>query len=721
MRWAVAAWLSLGLGGVWMLRASASETDVSVGTTSRLSVASARSRISTPADVEVGTDAHRYERLAAAVLETSSRETDSFAAPSNLVVQVRSRPALSGSQVELVELRGLVDGIPLAWPLGHALVDLEDGGRLRLLSSRGTVPAVDPGEGRWTAREAAELLVASGLPGSRGASPSAARRVIVNAPGWNESAWQFDPPLDRESWVNRTFLVGADSGRIEVLREQAAAGWGRVYPINPVTTPVARERELSALSAGAQTLSGPWLEAKSCVPAVERPGCTPEAVAFADDAGNFGFEVPDVMVAADNTTLSDPFAEVSVFHHVQVFDAFLQELGFVGIPCARDGGKATVVSNWVRSLDDAGGYEPFDNALYTGQCDFTMVFGQGATIDFAYEGDVVYHEYAHGVIEAQSGGQLSGLGRRPHAVTSDAGAIGEAIADYLSSAYTEDSFHGDYAARYSSTFVPRDLDNDLSCPGALTGSIHDDSEIFSGALWDAHGEFGRDAFVPIVIDALALFPADVQFEEAVSVLVEMTRVSLGEAEASRVFEAFAARNLERCVRIVPWRQLERGIRLSPASITGLKRRPPPVQLSIDVPPGVERMRLSVGVGTEDGRGPVAVLSRSGSPITFEYRSDEEGTSVSSNEDVRASIEEDDIVLDVEPGTTHYLAFENTALQDIVVQTVDCTFLDPRPGQGHGGCHVVPRGPSHEAYLMLGVFMLLQTRPRGRVRMRPQKD
>ena len=123
------------------------------------------------------------------------------------------------------------------------------------------------------------------------------------------------------------------------------------------------------------------------------------------------------------------------------------------------------------------------NAFYDG---FSINFYApgGGCLSYATVGDVVYHEYAHGINDnfyQDQGGSFQN------------GAMGEGYADVWGLAITEnpilgvggnDSDPNDFIRRY-------DI-NPKIYPDDIVGEVHGDGEIIAGAWWDLYLNFGSD-------------------------------------------------------------------------------------------------------------------------------------------------------------------------------------------------------------------------------------
>ncbi len=119
------------------------------------------------------------------------------------------------------------------------------------------------------------------------------------------------------------------------------------------------------------------------------------------------------------------------------------------------------------------GYEQLeDNAFSTGP---EIYFGRGNQADnFAHYSDVIYHEYSHSVT-----GQVYGNHSLPY--EGESGAMNEGWSDYFTCSLTDEPLIGE-GGLLGNGFI-RNLDNRLMYPNDIDGEVHDDSRIFSAALW----------------------------------------------------------------------------------------------------------------------------------------------------------------------------------------------------------------------------------------------
>jgi hypothetical protein len=203
----------------------------------------------------------------------------------------------------------------------------------------------------------------------------------------------------------------------------------------------------------------------------------------------------------------DRFEQVMGYYWVTQAQRYIQSLGF--------GSSLPAVNKRQQLLriDQYGG----DNSFYReGSSKLTITLGKGG-VDDAEDGEVIVHEYGHSVQDDQ----VPGFGSSP-----EAGAIGEAFGDFLavevSTAVTGNTFERPCVADWDSvsyTSGPvhclRRVDGTGHYPEDVAGEVHADGELWSAALWRAHGLVGNQALADrIIIAAQFAFAPDTSFRAA---------------------------------------------------------------------------------------------------------------------------------------------------------------------------------------------------------------
>ena len=398
-------------------------------------------------------------------------------------------------------------------------------------------------------------------------------------------------------------VIDAETGRV-VAQENAVRfkNLAKVHKFNPVSTPTLDEvtlpvkdpnvspdnddlrsfncidtKVLKPVSFGGYNINLHVCEMASMTSA---PGSAMyPAEAFADpDAGDF-LQYPP---AADNAP-GDPFGELAIFYHAsQAYDYFRDLTGDPAwkLSTAKKAWPLYVIANVMmpsglaafdlaKMQDVNSPLEPLSNAMYTGW-DPTgygsmiaaiapeiqgaaLAFGQGSKIDFSYDGDVVFHEFGHAVVDSTA--ELGGYWHLDsQGASMSPGAMNEGIADFFSSAIAGDPNQGEYACKdlgpqANNCVGIRTLANDKTCPQWLTGEVHSDSEFFSAAMWEARAALTSDADKKAF--DLALFTTlntvssgDLAYEELAQAFVKaLEQSTLGKTGADAMTTAFTSRGI----------------------------------------------------------------------------------------------------------------------------------------------------------------------------------
>jgi MYXO-CTERM domain-containing protein len=343
--------------------------------------------------------------------------------------------------------------------------------------------------------------------------------------------------------------------------------------------------------------------------------CALEQVAATGPAGDFlAIERP-----ADDADPSDSFAEVQMyFHTTKAYAAFRQ---LVGDPdFTLDARPLTAIANFRLPLSecvdgvppDGDELPPLDNAFFAPAGALPLferdviAFGQGTAIDFSYDGDVVYHELGHAFVFHQN--DLGFATVDEAGIDPSPGGLHEGYADYLSSIITGDRLVGEYAGRALNPPLGaiRDLGNDLTCPRRLTGEPHEDSEPWSGALWqirEATAEGDRPALDRAVATALAGLGPDDGFGAAQELTAAEIEVALGPEAAAQARDVFRARGVDGCagrvVDMAPGDRRELLVIGGGEDVPG-PLRPAPLQFRVELarPARAIRIGLTPGNGNE---------------------------------------------------------------------------------------------------------------------------
>ncbi|MBT6179650.1 MAG: hypothetical protein HOI23_20590, partial [Deltaproteobacteria bacterium] len=321
---------------------------------------------------------------------------------------------------------------------------------------------------------------------------------------------------------------------------------------------------------------------------------------FAGYAPNDG---GDAITDAPFEAFRDGFAEVQLYHHVNEATEWFHALGHpnqgrpidtmcnVSMPgqelmsCGTEGMTAAdatdhdtgveVITGCLEEIEanNENGFGGFDNAFFMGGGSFTdilgydeggLFMGQGTQGDFAYDADVLYHEFGHAIVgqigALQSGNLLDSTG-----VNDSPGALNEAYADYFSSSITGDPVVGGYIGNIlTGGNGIRTMDHDEVCPNYWIGEVHDDAHGWAAALWDARALYPQTevddltgytvrVFDRAVYEGLLMLTSNMLQDDAARETIEAVKAipGLADADATLVTGALEARNVIACERIRP--------------------------------------------------------------------------------------------------------------------------------------------------------------------------
>ena len=382
-----------------------------------------------------------------------------------------------------------------------------------------TTPAVD------AATAAAAAGAAVGDPGAQVSAPEL--WVLPTASG-GRLVYHVHVKQALRSWrVTVDAITGEVLQELDLRRE--ASGW--VYEKSPANSDLI-DVEITDLDGDEIVMEGTYAHVYQMT--MDGGVVTMEQLAEPDGDGNFYYEPEDPSV-------DDAFVEVHTYHHITELSHFFEDVH--GHPMID---AADVAVNY---HDPDLGY--YDNAYYSDDGDgtATLVFGQGEVFDFAYDSDVVAHEFGHFVIQTRTEMLMDFITYDEFGWNNAPGGIHEGLADYWAGTYQGDPVVGEYT-------ISRSMDNDLTCPADLDGEVHSDGEIVGAAAWDIHEIVGKDAADAIVYGGLGLvsnMPSFAElaesFETGAADLVADGEITQDDADA--IHTALEDRGMLACGRWLP--------------------------------------------------------------------------------------------------------------------------------------------------------------------------
>ncbi len=409
----------------------------------------------------------------------------------------------------------------------------------------------------------------------------------------------------------------ASGGQADAAQEVAAvdvANQAKVYAADPLTD----QKTTSLVTLVPPTdpdgkLTGAFVEVRNCLP---EPGGEPiKRGGF--PIGSLCHEVQTVQRGADGSYLhvvppaldkdnSDAFAELMMYHHVNVMHSYFKDkfgLDTLDFPLY-------ALVNVNINVPMMGGWQGFPNAAFMPKEAFAqfnlpprekgaIVFGQYQNTDFSYDASVIYHEYTHAMIGTT---RLLGVLVDPYGLDNLPGAMNEGFADYFSASLRNSPMIGPYALGFAGEHLKRDLSLPRKCPDDLTTEIHADGKIIGSALWNLRHQLTADVADAIVLKALQGFSMQTNMDAAAKLIVaEAKKVS--EDVGAKTKEALTEYGMLGCVRAKKLVDFEVGksadkvpYAIESKEQTGPNLKMPDgvpgyVQFWVDVPAGAKAMQF----------------------------------------------------------------------------------------------------------------------------------
>ncbi len=403
-----------------------------------------------------------------------------------------------------------------------------------------------------------------------------AERVVFPLPGKSATlAWQVVVPQSIDMWE---VVVDADSGAVLYVANRTVDNEeGQVF----VEHPDAGAQVTVPFTGSLPAPRDAWVGANSFTTCTTcSAGNNGLAIEDRDDDGtgdfaydpaghlNFGFD--DSYADTGNPTDDQDTSITNLFYLTNVAHDHFYELGFDeaagnfqddNFGAGGTGGDpvfATTYTGWDSCTfrPSLPGFDCRNNAWFSTSPDgtagvmqtFLFTAPQLARRDPSLDGDVILHEYGHGVSTRLVGvGGLSGI---------QSGAMGEGWSDYFPVSFYDDPVAGEYSTQNPTTGIRRyAYDNSPLTYGDLCTSpfgceVHDDGEIWGAAMWDLRAFYvsqlgvvaGSQAADELVIEGLMLTPASPSMLDGRDAILQ-AELAMGGANQCAVWQVFADRGM----------------------------------------------------------------------------------------------------------------------------------------------------------------------------------
>jgi len=443
------------------------------------------------------------------------------------------------------------------------------------------------------------------------------------------------------------------------------------------------------------------------------PICTPTQLANKEENGNFIYEDWKNGVSFKKDA-EDVYSEVAVYYHLTKIYKYLLDLGISNFTHLSNhrvghGNKPIIgVSNFQMPQSTAS-LAPMDNAFYSPHNPYfaemffqgfeyegdMIVLGQGSRADFAYDGDVIYHEFGHAVVEGVAGLAYSSFPDK-YGYSNEALALNEGMADTFSFIISGDPCLGEYVSesfgamygmeKHGDFYCLRYADNEDVVNESFIGESHHDGLPAVSAHWRMYKAakekgYTMEDFAKYFMKSLMSIPrSDLQFSGWAKVLLstlesskmsDMYDIFEEILKEKHFFDKIRARNIKNSAQYF----MSGGVASYPGmpsssievEIEGSKMDVAPmyIQFYYDVPECIDTLKITGTARTQDGSSPAPrynILVREEEPIIWTV------------DDIPFKVEYDRYVMgsgewtirNLKPNTRYYIQFINSGPEGLLM-------------------------------------------------------
>ena len=631
--------------------------------------------------------------------------------PDGLVMAPKVLPWAGGTIVRFAQT---LDGLPVLGAGPRVVLDrgdqiLRQHGRILRTRPDTLSPTLGPGAAILAAQDALRIDPAEGR------WPERTHLAVFEEAGCH-LVWAVD--LSRihpfQTW---RVLVDAVDGTIRHAEPTTHTVDGTVFPESPLhSDPVVVE--LQHLWS-TERLAGTYAEVFSCVewdidpePFGRRDCLAIEPTATPDHKGNYRYD-------PTYGDLTDPFAEVHAYYHTDLISSWANDRWEI-----RGSEPIRVLTNF-----------PLTNAFY-GDFDGDGVrdisFGISDDLyNFAYDSDVVYHEYGHAIVRMVAGSM--GMGADEIGIDWTSGSLNEGTADVFAMALNGDPLLAEYlgqSERWDRAI--RDLEPDRRCPDDLQSEVHRSGEIVGALGWNLIELMGEDLTAELLVGALGTWSNQTTWSDAGQSFLDAAQDlhaagELGDTTLAEAETLIRASGMPDCTRIVDLGDVPTSTQyLLNLGLDGdLARFPTGVQFKLQAPPEATAIELEILEfdGKSNGTGWTLTI-RAGAPVGHEAtRVEGVGLAYAVPVDFDLQVDgertgrirlDESSALRLEPGEVYYFAIaaRNLSREPLDIDYAKITVagratlgtLAPETALNSGGCST--RGPGGTP--PLGAWFLMLT-------------
>ena len=222
------------------------------------------------------------------------------------------------------------------------------------------------------------------------------------------------------------------------------------------------------------------------------------------------------------TRSQQEFEDVNAYYHINVFQQYMQSLGFTNLVNYQIGVDAHALNGQDQSIFQSP----------------NILFGEGG-VDDAEDADVIIHEYGHAILASAAPGTWSGFERQ---------ALEEGFGDYLATSYSRDINPFNWQDMFSwdghnPFWNGRTTASTKLYPTDLGSDYHLAGEIWSSALMQIWEDIGRTTTDQILLQSLYSYAAGMTMTDAAYLFLQADSSLNSGANITPICSRFSERGL----------------------------------------------------------------------------------------------------------------------------------------------------------------------------------
>lgn len=463
----------------------------------------------------------------------------------------------------------------------------------------------------------------------------------------HQVVWRMDVATTQPFGLWEVFL-GGRSGKILWKYSTIQQAEAKIYEINPLKGSLV-QKTLQGLSTTA--LNGQYADVYWGT--LIGNTLTSGRRAKPDTTGDY------LNYAPLESSFEDAFAEVQAYYYADTFHRWLVKTFSFARP---DNQQIKIWVNFREKESTNSSWEPAN--AFCGDLDGDnrpdLVFGQGSK-DYAYDGDVLAHEFTHSIIVQTSAliPYVDEFGLNLLPLT-----LNEGFADLFPAIYTEDSTIAEYALGSQA----RSLVGSASCPDNLTGDPHLDGLIWTRGIWTVRSQqSNKTVFDQLLYKTMVSLTPHANFSDAASLFVKFAQEKDANI-ASLLSAEFKKRGVDTCSRILPLKpnEIKRGYIQTKAMFTGINFGLSALQYKIEVPQTAVKLDLSTQ-GLQTLKGNISAYVRRAEPVKLLDTGTLQNDFILKAAEETLSLSTSDAQKPLVPGATYYILPTNEKAENGVYQ------------------------------------------------------